>query len=437
MIAGMANSMKIPELKKRILYTLGMLIIFRIGAYIPCPGVDPVKLESLFGGGGVTDLLDMFSGGALKRFSLLALGIGPYINSSIIMQLLVFVIPALEKISKEDDGRKKITQYTRYGTVFIAIIQAFGITFMLKNWGVIAPYFEARFLLFTIITVFSLTVGAVFIMWLGEQMTERGVGNGISLLIFVGIVSRMPAAVMDEIRKLIQEPAGLPRMVIFMILAVVIIGGIVLINQGQRKIPVQYAKRVVGRKVYGGANTHIPLKINQAGVIPVIFAASIMLFPSMILGVLQRMEFASGSLADTLGSMQNLLRPGGPTYMILYCAMIIFFSYFYTAITFNPKDLADNMKKHGGFIPGIRPGRKTTEYIDRSLVRITLAGAIFLALVAILPQILMELFTISFYFGGTALLIVVGVGIDTMQQIESHLLTRHYEGFIKKSKGFR
>lgn len=437
MIASLANSMKIPELKKRILFTLGMLIVFRVGAFIPCPGIDAVKLEQLFGSGGVTDLLDMFSGGALKRFSLLALGIAPYINSSIIMQLLVYVVPFLEKISKEDGGRKKITQYTRWGTVLIAVIQSFGIGFMLKTWGIITPWFLDRFPLFMLITVFSLTAGSVLIMRLGEEMTERGIGNGISLLIFVGIIARFPEAVMNELRKLIQDPSGLPRMLVFVILAILIIAAIVLIYLGQRKIPVQYAKRVVGRKVYGGASTHIPLRVNQAGVIPVIFASSILMFPGMILGFLQRADIGSISFARAIETMQLWLRPGGFFYMFLFCVLIIFFSYFYTAITFNPKDLSDNMKKHGGFIPGLRPGRKTAEYIDRTLVRITLAGGVFLALVSIMPQILAEMFKISFYFGGTALIIVVGVGIDTMQQIESHLLTRHYEGFIKKSKGFR
>ncbi len=435
MIESIRNAFKIPELKKRILFTLGMIAIYRLGTHIPTPGVNIEKLASMFQRGGVLGFLDLFSGGALSRFSLFALGIAPYINASIIMQLLVYVIPYLERLSKEgDDGRKKISQFTRYGTVVIGGLQAFGITFMLHRQGVMLP--TLQFWQFSAIVVISLTAGTTFLMWLGEQMTERGVGNGISLLIFAGIVSRLPAAVVKIWAQFQGSSFFFLKFAFLAVGCVLIIAGVVYIYEGQRKIPVQYAKRVVGRKVYGGQSTHIPLRVNQAGVIPVIFAMSILMFPGMIANMFMS-RFASGTMIyrffEGVGTM---LQPPHAIYYLLYCGMIIFFSYFYTAITFNPKDVSDNMKKWGGFIPGIRAGRPTSEFIDRTLVRITLAGSIFLAAIAIMPSILIHFFKVPFWFGGTALLIVVGVALDTVKQMEAHMVTRHYEGFMKKKGKF-
>ncbi|MDP7422054.1 MAG: preprotein translocase subunit SecY, partial [bacterium] len=427
MIESIRNAFKIPELKKRILFTLGMIAIYRLGTHIPTPGVNIEKLSSMFDRGGVLGFLDLFSGGALSRFSLFALGIAPYINASIIMQLLVYVIPYLERLSKEgEEGRKKISQFTRYGTVIIGALQAFGITFMLQRQGVVLP--GLQFWQFTSIVVLSLTAGSAFLMWLGEQMTDRGVGNGISLLIFAGIVSRLPAAVIKIYAQFKGEPYFVPKLLLMGIGAVLIVAGVVYIYEGQRKIPVQYAKRVVGRKIYGGQSTHIPLRVNQAGVIPVIFAMSILMFPGMIANMFMSRFESSSTIYWFCEKVGVFLQPPHIVYYSLYCAMIIFFSYFYTAITFNPKDVADNMKKWGGFIPGIRAGRPTSEFIDRTLVRITLAGSIFLAVIAIMPSILIYVFKVPFYFGGTALLIVVGVALDTVKQMEAHMVTRHYEG---------
>jgi preprotein translocase subunit SecY len=425
---GFANIFKIPELKRRILLTLGLLAVYRVGVHVPAPGIDAVALASFFARakGTILGLFDMFSGGALERLSVFALGIMPYISASIILQLLTVVIPHLERLSKEgEQGRKKITQYTRYGTVVLSIIQGFGISVGLESMTspggapvVISPGWEFR-----IMTVITLTAGTAFIMWLGEQITERGIGNGISLIIFAGIVARMPQAVGNTFRLLYTGEMGLFIILILIAFMVVVVGFIIFVEQGQRRIPVQYAKRVVGRKMYGGQSTHLPLKINTAGVIPAIFASSIIMFPATV---------ASFIKVPWMQGVAAAMRPGNAIYELLYIGFIFFFCYFYTAVTFNPVDVADNMRKHGGYIPGIRPGKRTADYIDRVLTRITLGGAIYVSAVCVLPSILISRFNVPFYFGGTALLIVVGVAIDTVAQIESHMLTRHYEGFLKK-----
>lgn len=425
---GFQNIFKIPELKRRVLYTLGLLAVYRIGVHVPAPGIDAVALASFFARakGTILGLFDMFSGGALERLSVFALGIMPYISASIILQLLTVVIPHLERLSKEgEQGRKKITQYTRYGTVVLSIIQGFGISVGLESMTspggapiVITPGWEFR-----IMTVITLTAGTAFIMWLGEQITERGIGNGISLIIFAGIVARMPQAVGNTFRLLSTGEMGIFLILILIVFMVAVVGFIIFVEQGQRRIPVQYAKRVVGRKMYGGQSTHLPLKINTAGVIPAIFASSIIMFPATV---------ASFIKVPWMQGVAAAMRPGNAVYELLYVGFIFFFCYFYTAVTFNPVDVADNMKKHGGYIPGIRPGKRTADYIDRVLTRITLGGAIYVSAVCVLPSILISKFNVPFYFGGTALLIVVGVAIDTVAQIESHMLTRHYEGFLKK-----
>ena len=425
---GFANIFKIPELKRRVFLTLGLLAVYRVGVHVPAPGIDAVALASFFARakGTILGLFDMFSGGALERLSVFALGIMPYISASIILQLLTVVIPHLERLSKEgEQGRKKITQYTRYGTVVLSIIQGFGISVGLESMTspggapvVISPGWEFR-----IMTVITLTAGTAFIMWLGEQITERGIGNGISLIIFAGIVARMPQAVGNTFRLLSTGEMGIFIILILIAFMVVVVGFIIFVEQGQRRIPVQYAKRVVGRKMYGGQSTHLPLKINTAGVIPAIFASSIIMFPATV---------ASFIKVPWMQGVAAAMRPGNAIYELLYIGFIFFFCYFYTAVTFNPVDVADNMKKHGGYIPGIRPGKRTADYIDRVLTRITLGGAIYVSAVCVLPSILISRFNVPFYFGGTALLIVVGVAIDTVAQIESHMLTRHYEGFLKK-----
>jgi preprotein translocase subunit SecY len=428
-VEGFGNIFKIPELKKRILYTFALLIVYRIGVHVPTPGIDAVALASFFARakGTLLGLFDMFSGGALERLSVFALGIMPYISASIILQLLTVVIPHLERLSKEgEQGRKKITQYTRYGTVLLSIIQGFGISVGLEQMTspggapvVLYPGWEFR-----LMTVITLTAGTAFIMWLGEQITERGIGNGISLIIFAGIVARLPTAIANTFKLLSTGEMGIFLIIIMTVFMIAVVGCIIFVEQGQRRIPVQYAKRVVGRKMYGGQSTHLPLKINTSGVIPPIFASSIMMFPATI-----------GSFI-AVAWMQNIvsaITPGSIIYEVLFVGLIFFFCYFYTAITFNPDDVAENMKKHGGYIPGIRPGKRTADYIERVLTRITLGGAIYVSAVCVLPSILISKFNVPFYFGGTALLIVVGVAIDTVSQIESHMLTRHYEGFLKKS----
>ncbi|MBL0700565.1 MAG: preprotein translocase subunit SecY [Desulfosarcina sp.] len=424
-VGGFGNILNIPELKKRCLVTLGLLIVYRIGVHIPTPGIDGVALAEIFARakGTILGVFNMFSGGALERLSVFALGIMPYISASIIIQLLTVTIPFLEQLKKEgEQGHKKITQYTRYGTVFLSIIQGFGISIGLEKMGtVLHPGWGFR-----LMTVLTLTAGTAFIMWLGEQITERGIGNGISLIIFAGIIVRIPAAIGNTFRLISTGEMGIFIVLILLVFMVAVIALIVFVEQGQRRLPVQYAKRVVGRKMYSGQSTHLPLKVNTSGVIPPIFASSIMMFPATIVSFVT---------VSWIQEFINLLRPGNMLYELLYVIMIFFFCYFYTAITFNPVDVAENIKKQGGFIPGIRPGKRTADYIDKVLTRITLGGAIYVSLVCVLPSILISYFKVPFYFGGTALLIVVGVGVDTISQIESHMLVRHYEGFLKKSGG--
>jgi len=421
--SGFQNILKIPELKRRVLFTLGMLVVYRVGVNVPVPGIDSAALAEIFGRfQAVLGIVDLFSGGALERFSIFALGIMPYISASIILQLLTVVIPHLERLSKEgEQGRKKITQYTRYGTVLLSLIQGFGISYGLVQ-GKANAIPATTFIPLTVIT---LTAGTAFIMWLGEQITERGIGNGISLIIFAGIIARGPAAVGATLELLRAGSMNIFLILILLIFMALVVAVIVFVEQGQRRIPVQYAKRVVGRRLYGGQSTHLPLKINQSGVIPPIFASSIIMFPATVAG------FIDLPLMQTVA---NAVRPGNLWYELLFVGFIFFFCYFYTAVTFNVTDVADNMKKQGGYIPGIRPGKRTADYIDKVLTRITLGGAIYVSAVCVLPSVLIKQFNVPFYFGGTALLIIVGVAIDTIAQIESHMLARHYEGFLKKGK---
>ncbi len=421
------NIFKIEELKNRIFFTLVMLIVYRIGAHIPTPGINGEALSRFLTekGGALMGFFDMFSGGALSRLTIFALGIMPYISASIILQLLTVVIPAIGKLAKEGEyGRKKIIRYTRYGTVIISAIQSFFIAVGLETMS------QGEFITnpgwgFRLMTMITLTSGTAFIMWLGEQITERGIGNGISLIIFAGIVARMPNAVLNTVRLIRSGELSILFVIFLIFLMVAVVAGIIYIERGQRKIPVQYAKRVVGRKVYGGQSTHLPLKINTSGVIPPIFASSIIMFPATIAG------FAG---IPWVQGVARQLSPGTIIYTLLYVGLIFFFAYFYTAIIFNPVDIADNLKKYGGFIPGIRPGQKTSEYIYRVLSRLTFVGAVYLSIVCILPEILIKKANVPFYFGGTSLLIVVGVALDTVSQIEAHLVTRSYEGFLKKGR---
>lgn len=426
-LSSFQNIFKIEELKKRVFFTLSLLAVYRIGCHIPTPGINGEELSKFLidRAGALMGFFDIFSGGALSRVTIFALGIMPYISASIILQLLTVVIPAIGKLAKEgEEGRKRIIKYTRYGTVLISAIQSFGIAIGLEsmNQGVFIQNPGWSFRLMAMIT---LTAGTAFIMWLGEQITERGIGNGISLIIFAGIVAGLPNAIISTISLVRAGELSLILLILLMILIVVVVGGIIFIEKGQRKIPVQYAKRVVGRKIYGGQATYMPLKINTSGVIPPIFASSIIMFPATIAGFIS-IPWVQG--------VARQLSPGTFFYTILYVTMIIFFSYFYTAIIFNPVDVADNLKKYGGYIPGIRPGQKTSEYLYRVLSRLTFVGAVYLSVVCVLPTFLIQRFNVPFYFGGTALLIVIGVGIDTVSQIESHLLTRSYEGFLRKGR---
>jgi preprotein translocase subunit SecY len=425
---GFQNVFKIPELKKRFFFTFALLAVYRIGVHVPTPGIDNVALAAFFARaqGTLLGLFDMFSGGALERFSVFALGIMPYISASIILQLLTVVIPHLERLSKEgEQGRKKITQYTRYGTVLLSIIQGLFISIGLEQMTAPggAPVVLETGWAFRLMTVLTLTAGTAFIMWLGEQITERGIGNGISLIIFAGIVARAPTALGNIFRLLSTGEMGIFVALFLMVLMVLVVGCIIFMEQAQRRISVQYPKRVVGRKMYGGQSTHLPLKINTSGVIPPIFASSIIMFPATIANFLN---------VPWMKSVADAMIPGSGWYELLFMGFIIFFCYFYTAVTFNPVDVADNMKKYGGYIPGIRPGKSTAEYIDKVLTRITLVGALYVCAVCVLPTLLISGLNVPFYFGGTALLIVVGVAIDTVAQMESHMLTRHYEGFLKK-----
>jgi len=436
MISGAQNIFKIPELKRRILMSFLFLAVYRIGVHIPTPGINGDALASFFAAarGTLFSLIDMFSGGALERLSVFALGIMPYISASIIFSLLTVVIPYLERLQKEGEiGRKKIVQYTRYGTVILSIIQGFGIAVGLENMRgaagemiVLIPGWSFR-----LMTVITLTAGTAFIMWLGEQITERGIGNGISLIIFAGIVARMPNAIAGTYELFRVGQMNIITILFLMILMVLVVAVIIFVETGQRRLSVQYAKRIVGRKVYGGQSTHLPLKLNTSGVIPPIFASSILMFPLTIANFLPKPLLEEH---PWIQSVVNSLGPGALLYNLLYVGFIIFFCYFYTAIVFNPNDVAENMKKFGGYIPGIRPGQKTAEYIDKVLTRITLGGAIYVSAVCVLPTILYRKFNVPFYFGGTALLIVVGVALDTVQQVEAHMLSRHYEGLMRKGR---
>ena len=421
------NIFKIAELKSRVLFTLALLTVYRIGCHIPTPGINGEELSKFLTekGGALMGFFDMFSGGALSRVTIFALGIMPYISASIIFQLLTVVIPAIGKLAKEgESGRKKITRYTRYGTVVISAIQSFGIAVGLESMAQ-GAFIQNPGWSFRLLTMLTLTSGTAFIMWLGEQITERGIGNGISLIIFAGIVARFPAAVVSTFRLMQAGELSLFLVIFLVLMMIGVVGAIVFIERGQRKIPVQYAKRVVGRKVYGGQSTHLPLKINTAGVIPPIFASSIIMFPATIAGFIA---------VPWVQEVARQFSPGTTLYTLLYVGMIFFFSYFYTAIVFNPVDIADNLKKYGGYIPGIRPGQKTSEYIYKVLSRLTFVGAFYLAIVCVIPEILISKFNVPFYFGGTSLLIVIGVALDTVSQIESHLLTRSYEGFLRKGR---
>jgi len=428
LLEGLGGVSKIPELQRRILFTLLLLAVYRIGVYIPTPGIDNVALLAYFehARGSLFGLMDMFAGGAFSNFSIFALGIMPYISSSIILQLLTVAVPHLERLSKEgESGRRKITQYTRYGTVLLSLIQGFGIAYGLQQMAGPsgAPIVLQPGLAFILMTMITLTSGTAFIMWLGETITEKGIGNGISLIIFAGIVCRMPAAIGNTYQLMTAGELGVLVILLITLMMVLVIGAIVFVEGGQRRIPVQYAKRIVGRKMYGGQSTHLPLKVNSAGVIPPIFASSVIMFPATIANFAQE---------GWIKNIAGYLIPGKLGYEVLYVALIFFFCFFYTAVTIKPDDMADNMKKFGGFVPGIRPGGKTAEYIEQILERLTFSGAIYVSIICVLPSVLIGQFNIPFYFGGTALLIVVGVAMDTASQIESHLLTRQYEGFMKK-----
>ncbi len=428
---GYRNMFRVPELKRKLLFTALILIIYRMGGHVPTPGIDTSALASFFEAqkGTLLSLYDMFAGGNFSKATIFALGIMPYISASIILQLLQAVVPALEKLAKEgEEGRAKITQYTRYGTVALATIQAAGISIALENFTGAngEPVVPMPGLLFKFTTVITLVAGTMFVMWLGEQITERGIGNGISLIITIGIIARYPSDTLRTIQQLRLGEMKWPEFILLLAFMWLVIAAIILMTQGQRRIPVQYAKKMVGRRMYGGASTHIPLKVNTAGVIPIIFAQSIIMFPGTLAQYFPNNE--------AMQSLASLFAPGAPLYIIVYSVIIVFFAYFYTAVVLNPVDLADNMKKYGGFIPGIRPGKRTAEFIDRVLTRVTLPGAIFLAVIAVLPDILIRKFNVPFYFGGTGLLIVVGVALDTLQQIESHLLERNYDGFMKKGR---
>ena len=423
MLDSFRDTFRLPDLKRRILFTLAALFVYRLGAHVPTPGVDAAALGKLFDQGTLLGFLDLFAGGALSRFSIFALGVTPYINSSIVMQLLAVVVPSIEKMQKEgEEGRKKIVQWTRYGTIVFAFIQAVGMTGWLRGLGIYSGG-----MLDIILVSLTLTTGAVAVMWLGEIMSDHGIGNGISLLIFAGIVVRIPEAIIRTVSLVRLGEMNVLVMLLAIIIMVAVIAGCVMLQEGQRRLPVQYAKRMVGNKMYGGQSSFIPLRVNTAGVIPIIFASSVLLFPYTIAGLFQH------SIARMI---QQAMSPSSPIYMILYVLMIIFFSYFYTAVVFKPEDISNNMKKNGGFILGIRPGKPTTDYIEQVMGRITLGGSIALAVIAIIPTVMTGLMNINtFYFGGTAVIIVVGVALDTVHQIEGQLLMRHYEGILKRRGG--
>lgn len=427
-MAGIGGITKIPELRKRILFTLGMLAVYRIMVFVTVPGVNRAVMNKIMASssGTLLGMFNMFSGGALEQLSIIALGIMPYISASIILQLLTVVVPSLERLSKEGDaGRKKINQYTRYGTIFLSVVQGYFIANWLEGQNIANAHFGAVVinpgLSFKLMAILTLATGTAFVMWLGEQITERGIGNGISLLIFAGIVANMPDGVLQLFQKVKMGDIGPFNLAVIGGVVVGVVGIIIFFERAQRRIPVQYAKRVIGKKQYGGQSSHLPLKVNTAGVIPPIFASSILMFPAQLAGFIQ---------TDWMRKVSDVLQPVDWRYQVLYVALIIFFCYFYTAVTFNPVDVADNLKKNGGFIPGIRPGKRTAEYIDKVLTRITFGGAIYVSAVCVLPTIMIAKFKVPFYFGGTGLLIVVGVALDTVQQIQSHLISRHYDGFL-------
>ncbi|MDD5504490.1 MAG: preprotein translocase subunit SecY [Candidatus Omnitrophica bacterium] len=444
MLAALSNIFKIPDLRKKILLTSALIAVYRIGGYIPTPGIDGSALSQFFeniartSGGTLFGIMDLFSGGAISKLTIFALGIMPYISSSIIMQLLTTVIPSFEKLAKEggEEGRKRITQYTRYGTIVLAVVQSFFISLWVENPAnfqgmqiVQFPGWGFRFL-----TILTFASGTAFIMWLGEQISEYGIGNGMSILITAGIISRLPVAIHQLVMLLSPSSTSQTQISVFkllfmLVLLIAVIAAVIIITQGQRRIPVQYAKRIIGRKIYGGQNTYIPFRVNHAGVIPIIFAQSLLMFPATIAGFIPNAAFQNAA---------NFLVRQNVIYSILYSLLIVFFCYFYTAITFNPVEVSDNMKKYGGFIPGIRPGKPTAQYFEHILNRVTLPGAVFLAVIAILPDLISKALHIPYlvasFFGGTAILITVGVMLDTMKQVESQLLMRHYEGFLKKGK---
>jgi len=421
---------KVEELRKRILFTLGILVVYRIGGHIPTPGIDGSILASALASNTLFGMFDLFVGGAFAKATIFALGIMPYISASIMLQLLGAVIPYLQRLQREgEEGRRKITQYTRFLTVLIAALQAWGtagyLTTVKSSAGISAVHMDTAG--FIPLTILTFTCGTIFIMWLGEQITERGIGNGISLIIFIGIIARFPEAVIQETLLVWHGSRSFIVEVTMVAMMILVIAAVILVTRAQRRVPVQYPRKVIGRRVFGGATTHLPLSVNSAGVIPIIFAPSIMFLPS-----------TAAQLFPNTDWVQNLvavwLVPGEWMYCIIYGIIIVFFAYFYTAIVFNPMEIADNMRKNGGYIPGIRPGKNTSQYIEKILTRITLPGAIFFALIAILPWLLIQKGNVNFFFGGTGLLIVVGVALDTLQQIESHLLMRHYDGFMKKGR---
>ena len=453
---SLKNIFAIPELRKRVLFTFGLLAVYRVGSHVPTPGINKDALTELTrqAASNLFGLYDMFSGQNLSQMTIFALGVMPYISASIILQLLTVVWPYLERLSKEGElGRRRITQYTRYGTILISIVQALGIAFFLENLTQSTggmPIVQHPGWGFRLMTVLTLTTGSVLVMWLGEQITERGIGNGMSLLIYAGIVVGIPEAALTTFRQLQTGQMGLLTLAALLLVMVAVIGAVVFVERGHRRVTVQYARRMVGRRMYGGASTHIPLKVNTGGVMPVIFASSILAFPQTIQPMLP-----AGSFFDKVVTQLSI---GYPLYNLLYVGLIIFFAYFYTAIIFNPDDVAENMRKYGGFVPGIRPGKRTAEHIDGILARVTLAGSVYLALIALLPNFLLSGFkvepipwigprldamlpaqitegmNVTFYFGGTSLLILVGVAMDTVQQVESQLIMRHYDGFMKKTR---
>lgn len=427
LIETFRNILKLPELRARILFTLSLLIVYRIGAHIPTPGIDGAALSAFLKEqvGTMVGFFDIFTGGALSQMAIFGLGVMPYISASIIFQLLTVVIPALSRIAKEGEaGRKKIIKYTRYATVGIAAVQSFGISVGLEGMAG-GEFVRDPGWSFRVITMITLTSGTTFLMWLGEQITERGIGNGISLIIFAGIVAMLPSAIFNTINLVQIGELSILFMAIMGVFMLAIVVGIIFMERGQRKVPVQYARRVVGKKVFGGQTTHLPLKINTAGVIPAIFASSIIMFPATVAGFIA---------IPWVQDISRQLAPGNAIYTVFFVSLIIFFCFFYTAVIFNPVDVAENLQKHGGFIPGIRPGQKTSEYIYRVLTRLTTVGSIYLAVVCIIPDILMFRFNLPFYFGGVSLLIIVAVALDTVSQIESHLLTRSYDGLLKKGR---